>query len=805
MYLSKFQKANKIFTDRVEPKEYLENEFKRLKELKDYKKIVSFYGIGGIGKTRFLKEMKYMEEKNDSITLIQVNFDIYEFDSPVKIILSMRKQLDNIDFTFFDYALIQYYIKNGFNHKDILEKVKSMKSGIGDALISLSDTGASELIPYYSLAKNIYKGIKKASSFLKYKKYEEDFKSIEALDANEIYKFLPKMLAAGINENNKKIIFFLDDFESMLKRIKDMSISDDALKWLIDFFNNTNSILLVIAARDKLNVEQKYPEISKYVYQYYLDKLSLEDSKLFLRTVPIKEEEIVEEVANLSLGIPLYLDMCADLYVNSDNFDFRNLSIREIIDRYLRHLDPQERDLVLYLSYLNTFEINFVEYLAKQKNIAISKLHLKEFLELSLFIDNNEYKKIDSSIKAHIFECGMNDNITGICGVIRKYLNEVIKIEDEHYIHYFNQIIYLYGRTERPFELNEIEDVLYMVARLIDRGYGSNIEKVIINANKTNSHFLPFYNYYKVLYFRRIGKIKEAKEFYENEKANGFKSNVFGKLESSYEFIYTQVLHLLGNYDLAMAKYKEIIDDYELFGASEIELRTVHLARIKYADIMFLKGDFIKSLGLVNRIDLNSLVESEIKMEVLRVKAHIFRFNYMYDKAIRIYNYILENESKNDLKIMGNIYTNLTESYAFIDPLVALEYSEKSLEINKAIKSNVEIGKTLAARAIALSRLSKFGEALLTANEAIIIQTKTGYKSGILFGLISKLYIEYLRSSASEELDSLIKQINDLFSELGVYKHLGLLINKISGKDLFILDNINWLNFEETFNNLIEL
>ncbi|MDY0064704.1 MAG: hypothetical protein RBS25_06500, partial [Bacilli bacterium] len=236
MYLNKFKKANKIFTDRVEPKIFLQKELSRLKNTEEYKKIVNFFGIGGIGKTRFLKEMKYKEEKTGIINFIQISFDTYEYDTPVKILLCMRKQFEDIDFTFFDYALIQYYQKNGFSSKDILDKMKTMKSGISDTLMMLSDIGASEFIPYYSVAKNLFKGLKEVGKYLKYKKYEADFKSIEELTANEIYLLLPKMLADGINEANRKILFYLDDFESMLKRIKDKSISDDSLRWLIDFF-----------------------------------------------------------------------------------------------------------------------------------------------------------------------------------------------------------------------------------------------------------------------------------------------------------------------------------------------------------------------------------------------------------------------------------------------------------------------------------------------------------------------------------------------------------------------------------------
>lgn len=805
MYLNKFKKANKIFTDRVEPKIFLQKELSRLKNTEEYKKIVNFFGIGGIGKTRFLKEMKYKEEKTGIINFIQISFDTYEYDTPVKILLCMRKQFEDIDFTFFDYALIQYYQKNGFSSKDILDKMKTMKSGISDTLMMLSDIGASEFIPYYSVAKNLFKGLKEVGKYLKYKKYEADFKSIEELTANEIYLLLPKMLADGINEANRKILFYLDDFESMLKRIKDKSISDDSLRWLIDFFIETKSVLLVIASRDKINFSYKYPQLAEYTTQYYLDKLSVEDSKMFLRTVPIQEEKIINQIATLSSGIPLYLDMCADLYVKSEHFDFHNLSIQEIIDRHLRHLELQERELILYLSYLNSFENDFVCYLAKAKNIAISDQQVNDFLELSIFVETNEYKKIDSSVKLHIFEGKLNEDVSGICTVLRNYLTEKITIEQNNYIHYFNQLIYLYGKKDRTMDSVETESIVYMIARLIDRGNWISIEKNINQANKSNPHFSPIFNYFNILWLRRTGKIKEAKIFYEQKRETGFDSSIYGKMKSSYEMIYVQTLHLMGNYEIAMEKYSEMISNYELFGASAIELRTVYLAKIKYADILFLKGSFNQSMNLVNQFDLNKLVESEIKMEVLRVKAHIYRFNYMFDQAIKIYSYILENESSKDIKILGNIYTNLAESYALVDPEQALAYSEKSLEINTAIQSAVEIGKTYAARAIAFGRLNQIEKGIEEANKAIDTQVMTGYKAGVLFGKIAKLFLEfsYNQSELTQEKKKLIIEINEIISEIKVYSYLCLLINKVSKQDIFEVNEIDWLNKETAYKDLV--
>lgn len=795
MYISKFKKANKVFTDRVEPKEYLSKEIKNLKELDNHKKIVNFYGIGGIGKTRFLKEMRYenKSDKKDPVSFMQVSFDTYEFDTPIKIILSMRKQLNGIDFTFFDYAIIQYYVKNGLNTNDILKSINTLKSGIFDTLITVSETGAQEFIPFYGLAKNIAKTAKQVKDYVKFKKFEKYFKVIEELDANEIYKLLPKMLADGINRANRKVIFFLDDFESMAKRIKDMSISDDALIWLVSFFDESKDILLVVSSRDKLNVE-KYPSIAKYTEQYYLDKLTIEDAKSFLRTIPINDDRIIDEIAQLSEGIPLYLDMCADLYVSGQDFDFKNLSMIQIIDRYLRHLGQTERELIYYLSYLNTFEIDFIIYLTKAVNMSISEVYLKDFLEISFFNDVDEYKKIDSSVKAHIFAAGLNSNNSGMCKILRKYLLEKITIDNKSFINYFNQLIYLMGESGRKLNREEIEDIGYLITRLVERGYGNNIKNNVNIANKNNEEFKPIYNYFNLLYLRRIGKLKEAIMFYENIKSEGFDSNVYGNLTLNYELIYIQSQHLNGNSNYAISRYKEIIADYEMFGADHIKLSAVYMAKIKYADLMFLKGEFNKSFELINKIDLNKITESEVKMEVLRVKGHIFRFNEKYDKAIKVYDYILNKESHNNLKIIGNVYNNLAETYAYVDCDIALKYAQKSIELNEVIGSKVEVGKSLSAKAIALGRMNEFKKAIDAADEALEIQKEANYQGGIIIALYDRIMLEYLKEERDQDLlKKYLKEIKEVIDKTGIYEFLCVRINKMANEEIFKDVIVDWL------------
>ena len=174
-----------------------------------------------------------------------------------------------------------------------------------------------------------------------------------------------KMLAAAINDENKQIICYLDDYDSLRTKTKDRNISDNYESWLMTLYQSLNNIFLVIASREKLKWAVQYPQIAGEIEQYYMSRLSDKDSSDFLHSIPIENPPLIAQIVSVCNGLPLCLDMCVDIYMASDNKTetlFNDLSLQCIIERYLRHLNESERSLTLYLSYLYSYEIDFVKF-----------------------------------------------------------------------------------------------------------------------------------------------------------------------------------------------------------------------------------------------------------------------------------------------------------------------------------------------------------------------------------------------------------------------------------------------------------
>jgi len=798
-------KANKIFTDRVEPKAKIDRLIEAFKLNSFTKKILCFYGIGGIGKTRFLREVRYLERTEQSIQFVAISLDTYELDSPVKILISIRKQLQDIDLVLFDYTLAQYYKKNGLSFRDLSDIFESTKSSVSNIMKGVVET-AGDFIPYYGLIKHVLKNIKDINKYISLKKYEPIFEEIDALEISELYGILPKMLADAINDENKQIICYLDDYDSLRTKTKDRNISDNYESWLMTLYQSLNNIFLVIASREKLKWAVRYPQIAGEIEQYYMSRLSDKDSSDFLHSIPIENPPLIAQIVSVCNGLPLCLDMCVDIYMASDNKTetlFNDLSLQCIIERYLRHLNESERSLTLYLSYLYSYEIDFVKFLAREVSISIPDNLLTEYLEKTLFIDVEHYKKMDSTIKAHIFEQNLNHDTKGICKILKEYLIKLHVINNKDYLHYFKQLVFIYGKNQVEIDQSDIEFLTYGISRFADRGYVAQIEEVIYQAKLNNSKLESVYIYFLLIKYRKQGKILEAMKLL-NEVEKYENPSIYGKQRFSYQLVKIMVRHLSGDYDRAQKSYETLLEDHMILGTLHEDKRTYTIAYIKYCDLLFLKGQFTVALNKANQLSLADIVESENKMELLRVKGHIYRFNFQLEKAENIYQYILNNESADDIRIQGNIYNNLAETYQLSNPELCIFYASKSIEINTLIQSQIELGKTKTALVYAYSKLGDFDTANTYFKQSMEIQSSSGYQSGILFSLVAFVYLSFKMGKSHSEIHHVLLEIQGLINRLNVYRFLQVFINQMYPLDDVMCD-ADFLDYTQMIENIHNL
>ncbi len=801
-------KAIKIFTDRIEPMLKIKDETEILINNESFKKMVNFYGIGGIGKTRFMNEFRNLLEDYEIVEKAMVSLDSYEINYPVKVLVNLRKQLKQFDFVKFDYALTQYYSKIHMPTSKIIDELTTIKSQFVDVYKELGDNALETFVPYYSSLKKLFKNGKKLIKLNNYRKYEEVFQEYEQMTTMDLFMNLPRIFSETLNQINKPLVFLLDDYDSYLRKVKEKSISVNAESWLYDIYKQTNRILFVIASRDKITNFESYDITLQEIESIHLSNLTKKDIRSYLVTVPINNENIINTIIESSKGVPLYLDLFVNHYIYNqtdftDDCEFKAPRLKGLITRYLSYLSDAEKEMVLYLSAFNRIDETFIRYIRHEKNVQISDINLKELLDCTLFIDEDLFLKVDFTLRDHIRESDQAIPSSISVELLMNYVVNEIDASNYSYEFYLHQLIEFFAEYKQ-IQTNHIENWLRIINEIGDRTYFEPFDDMFeMSFSKRSPEHDAIYTYYRLLKTRRTGHVQEGKQIMDSLKENGFDFDIYGNMKESLRLLDVFFIHLTGHYKEALEGYQEIIDDHRMSDTLEHDNRTLINALYKYGDLLFLYGKFKQSKEVLFGINIDDQLSNASKYEVIRTRAHIYRLNYLTEKANKAYMKILDSKDKTDYRIIANTTTSVAENLQFFNPEAAITYAEDAIYKNKLINSNMEVGKAYAAKSIAHSMLKEYKKATQCYQKAIEIQEQTGYRSGILFGLIAKfIVLFYTKGQSDPSVEECVNDIKHMWGKLTVYKSFGIIIEILMDVKLEETQNIDWLDYETTYNNL---
>lgn len=769
-------KAQKLFTDRVEPTAVFSRSIRSFPEKPQ--EILVYYGKGGIGKTSLLKKLYtdacdvYGQIADQKFCSVFISLDAYDFANPVNILMAIRNGVSG-DCGLFDYAMLQYCAKAKLNVDEIVQKNNVLSSpvmGVLNELISLGTMSAC--IP----AATVQKCISLIKDHRIKTKYKDEIEEIATLNEFEIFERLPYYLglciscAAGKGQYH---VLFLDSYESLLARTEYGSFSVDREDWLRELFLSSEALRIVIASRDRLRWEQEDPEWKNYMQQHLLNNLSDEDSRWFLTQVPIRDEAVIGGIVKNAGGVPLYLDMCVSIYEDNVNagktFELTSVQNGEkIISRYIRHLSAKDKQAIKILAALKSFDQKFAGELLKRQQVLYEADELKELMEKSIFIPIDEARglwKVDESVRLHQ-RARINHNKAA--EILGNVLACLMASPEGRFYHHLALVVET--ACDWPEMLDRIgESCLEAIEYYANIGFWGELHELLSEHTESeNEHLRALAVITELIYLRRTGRLKEAEQLSAGEP---LKKEVLGVWYYMYRYIQTQISHLLGHYDESIGAYHSLIEEMDLI--RPLIPDHIYMAPcMKYADILFLKGRFSESLALVQKLLTENSLSLGDQIELLRIKGHIYRFQQNYKEAELIYRSALDLAEKHDLRAYcGKLYTNMVEALCVIEPENALEWFGRAREENDSAGNDIELGKALAAGSAAYTSQGKCDEGVMYAKQAIAAAERTGYLSGQAFGLTVLCYA-FKEAGKTEEAKEAKERLSQIIGQIDVYKYL---------------------------------
>ena len=373
--------ANKIFTDREEPRESFWKNYRQYKELMQGEgevKVLAYYGIGGIGKSTLLNKLQEeMRERIKEPKYIYFDFNIAQDARTVLDYLKTKLALEyGYSFPLYELGVYAYAQKIG---EDMASP--EIKGFIDKSPLLNFAVTAVGAIPVAGVVSHVINAADKGLVYLRTRinEHTNEIKDIENKTPEKLYDYLPYLFAQDLDnalqDNTEPMVIFLDTYERLVNEMSSVGEPLDNDLWLRDgngLIQNISNVLWVIAGREKLKWERFDVEWSDALEQHILGNLSHTDADSFLQFAGIGDEKLREGIFNLTKGTPVYLDLCVDRYASlveqgrvPEIGDFGK-NVYTLIERFARYMDDSRKDIVYMLSCMKIWNDIMVTDLGAQ-------------------------------------------------------------------------------------------------------------------------------------------------------------------------------------------------------------------------------------------------------------------------------------------------------------------------------------------------------------------------------------------------------------------------------------------------------
>jgi len=397
-------KAAEIFTDREAPRAAFWKVYHTME--RGCIEIINYYGVGGIGKTSLLKQIRSELYAAGNHKHVEYSFENRKPKDRILFDLSrqLMKKCDGLRFPIFDYAFEKYQILCGEEQlgKHLLEK----ESVLDHHLVGSAFSVMGDYVPFVGTVSSVITESAKAVRKLA-KKYEqvkgvnaEIYQEISALDVpNDLFGRLQYYFSLDAypyfsrSEETAPLVVLLDGYEILVNRLQngDKAAAEDL--WLrgqgglIPSIPNT---IWVIAGREKLDWGESYIPQD---HSHLIGNLAQTDAMQFFEASGISDPDLAAGLCALTDGTPVYMDLCVKQYQNYRAMHEGKMpglsefgqNTEEIAVRFLRDMSIMEQGILRLLSCLpNTWSDALVMELAQKMQYDFSMNEYRLIKEMTL-------------------------------------------------------------------------------------------------------------------------------------------------------------------------------------------------------------------------------------------------------------------------------------------------------------------------------------------------------------------------------------------------------------------------------------
>jgi tetratricopeptide (TPR) repeat protein len=393
------------FTDREEFIDLFEQAVSELPS-KEYEVLV-YYGVGGIGKTSLRIELcRLLEDKHWPMFPYRPMWAVLDFRNTTyrdveTALFSLRQELNRkyvVQFPSFDLANAIFWQKS-HPQSPFRQDPTQLEALLEEGTLFANLVSIVGEVPIVSLVPKLSKVISKTDRLFREwwtKRGHQELNDLQGMEPAKIAEWLPAFWAADLKDylerEGRPAVLFMDTYEALWegegKRTEGRFFTQDA--FVRELVSNLPEVLWVITGREKLRWEEEDEDWRKYQRQYPVGGLAEKDARSFLASCGITEEALQKFIVEGSRGVPFYLDLSVDTYLQIKATQERDPSPsdfagtpQDALDRFLYYLDRSETETLKVLSVGRFWDRELFESLVEEFNTGYPATALPELRRFS--------------------------------------------------------------------------------------------------------------------------------------------------------------------------------------------------------------------------------------------------------------------------------------------------------------------------------------------------------------------------------------------------------------------------------------